>query len=344
MSDDLKIALDEVSGAADCHLVLLDLTGSAGLEDDALRSVATFVAEVQRHPDRSTVVWDAGRHGLHLGADAMIMPGAPEWLFQAWLEGCARSGLLPLVFVHAHALTAHIAAALDRERGATTVPFPLLVELRRDADAAAEMFTAIRQLSVLRMVLGRRRADAGRAEGGDELVDACTSAAVLLAMTVLEAESLLDALTGLLNRRALGRDLPSALSAAERDHHDLSVVMIDIDGLKALNDIEGHGAGDGALRAFADAWRTQLRLGDDVYRVGGDEFVLLLHGVDSEEAQHVLHRAFDRTAQPFSWGVATFPGDGIDGSRLLDIADRRLIDRRTGRERRSAARPNTVPT
>jgi len=99
-----------------------------------------------------------------------------------------------------------------------------------------------------------------------------------------------DPLTGLPNRRASTAQLERHLAHAKRTGAPLSVAVLDVDGLKALNDREGHEAGDALLRAAADAWRGALRREDHLARVGGDEFVLLLPDTDLEEAGRAAER------------------------------------------------------
>ena len=94
-------------------------------------------------------------------------------------------------------------------------------------------------------------------------------------------EALIDPLTGLGNRRAFEADLAAVLTDRRRSHR-LLLAMIDVDGLKAVNDTFGHPAGDRALRATAAALRSKVRAGDRVYHLGGDEFAALLPSGDPE--------------------------------------------------------------
>jgi diguanylate cyclase (GGDEF)-like protein len=144
----------------------------------------------------------------------------------------------------------------------------------------------------------------------------------------LEQDALVDPLTGLLNRRALERDLRRERARASRYGRGFSVMVIDLDGLKAVNDSDGHLAGDLYLRSLGDALRHVLRSGDEAYRIGGDEFVVLLPETGESRADVVAARVLEAGAPPFSWGASTFGVDGEDGEELLDIADRRLYERR----------------
>ena len=156
----------------------------------------------------------------------------------------------------------------------------------------------------------------------------------------LEKEAYLDALTGLLNRGALQRNLRRELGRAERYGRRLTVVMADLVGLKAVNDTEGHAAGDDRLRAMARSLTGGLRIGDTAYRTGGDEFVVVLPETDAAGTPASMERVARSAAPPFSWGSATYPDDGDDPTVLLDLADRRLFaQRRQERAGEVAAEP-----
>ncbi len=106
----------------------------------------------------------------------------------------------------------------------------------------------------------------------------------------LRSQAFMDTLTGLYNRRFMDAELGLLQSRAGRYGHDYSVLVLDIDGLKRVNDTYGHDVGDIALRAFADAMRAALRGSDVAIRTGGDEFVAVL----PETPCHDAHIVFDR--------------------------------------------------
>ncbi len=149
----------------------------------------------------------------------------------------------------------------------------------------------------------------------------------------LKRISLVDELTGLYNLRALRDQLPIWLGPAARAGRPMAVLMLDLDGFKAVNDSLGHQAGNEILRRAADVLRVCVRVGDPVYRFGGDEFVILLADTGGEGAEvvarrvqqalHQLHPTFadEPMAVSFSVGVAVYPADGETPETLLARAD-----------------------
>ena len=151
----------------------------------------------------------------------------------------------------------------------------------------------------------------------------------------LESAARTDPLSGLPNRRAWDDELPQQLARARRFGYDLCVAVLDLDGLKVLNDRQGHLAGDALLRATARAWSDELRAVDFLVRWGGDEFALILPGCSLEDASATLERM--RSVMPdggrTSAGLACW--DGIEsGGGLVARADEALYEaKRAGRDR-----------
>ena len=151
-----------------------------------------------------------------------------------------------------------------------------------------------------------------------------------------------DALTGLANHRAFHERLAQEVDRARRRRDPLSVVAIDVDHFKAINDAHGHAEGDRVLQAIAGSLRAQARPYDVVARLGGEEFALVLPGVDAKEAVAVAERcrlavaalAVHGSPLACSAGVAGFPTDDPAGTRLAELADGALQwAKRSGRGR-----------
>lgn len=151
-----------------------------------------------------------------------------------------------------------------------------------------------------------------------------------------------DALTGLYNLRAFNRQLRIVHDQATADGSHYSVVMMDLDGLKAINDSTGHDEGNRVLRAAARGIAGSLRGQDMPVRYGGDEFVVLLPETDAQQAVSVAARireavseqsveANGRTIHPsISAGVASFPTDSSDPAELVRLADERMYAQKAG--------------
>ncbi len=134
-----------------------------------------------------------------------------------------------------------------------------------------------------------------------------------------------DELTGLLNRRAWREELPREMARAKRESWPLCVAMLDIDGLKKLNDTRGHHAGDQLLKQNAAAWSSALRPVDLLARYGGDEFAAILTGCRLEDARKLVDRLIDVTPDGHSCSVGIAEWDGTqDVHALMAEADASL--------------------
>jgi diguanylate cyclase (GGDEF)-like protein len=207
---------------------------------------------------------------------------------------------------------------------------------------------AIGELVCLREAVSRKlrgRVPAGESEETwarlQMTIDRAMACAARRAFEQLEEAALFDALTGVLNRRAFERDLRRELGRATRHGDPFSLVVIDLDGLKAVNDTEGHAAGDARLRALAEALRDSVRREDSAYRLGGDEFTVLLPGATAEQAEAVMERVAESSPAPFTWGVGSWPDDGFGADALVEAADKRLYERRARRRGRGRTKPPT---
>jgi diguanylate cyclase (GGDEF)-like protein len=234
--------------------------------------------------------------------------------------------------------------------GALNRPQPLGWGADEEVAEAIDAFTdragpdAIEELVCLREALTRRlRGRVPPAEAAETwarlqmTIDRAISCAARRAFSQLQRAACFDALTGVMNRRSFEADVARELGRVTRHAGRFSLVMVDLDGLKAINDTLGHTVGDARLQALGAALRTSTRREDTAYRVGGDEFAVLLPGASREQAQRVMHRVAE-TAEParFSWGVASCPSDGSTADALVAAADARLY-RRRARARREAA-------
>ncbi len=131
-----------------------------------------------------------------------------------------------------------------------------------------------------------------------------------------------DELTGLPNRRAWREELPREMARAKRERWPLCVAMLDIDGLKKLNDTHGHHAGDQLLKQNAAAWSSALRPVDLLARYGGDEFAAVLTGCRLEDAQKLVDRLIEATPEDHSFSVGIAEWDGVqDVQALMAAAD-----------------------
>ncbi len=151
--------------------------------------------------------------------------------------------------------------------------------------------------------------------------------------------ALIDNLTGLGNRAALDNALHRELRLAERHQWDLSLLAIDLDHFKAINDEYGHSRGDQVLRQVADAIQTVCRGSDLTFRYGGEEFVVLLNNTDVEGARTIAERICEAVsllglkgdlATTVSIGVSTRRSGGQEHiETLFDRADRALYQAKT---------------
>lgn len=159
----------------------------------------------------------------------------------------------------------------------------------------------------------------------------------------MQQQALTDALTGCYNRRSFELQLERDLHQATRQRQSLSLIMLDIDNFKHINDQAGHETGDLALRMFAENVQAELRGVDCAARFGGDEFVVILPQAETEGALLVAERLRARIEKmevpgfgkvTASFGVATFPDHASSRDTLISAADRALYtSKNEGRNR-----------
>ncbi|GAB4226864.1 MAG: hypothetical protein Kow0062_28830 [Acidobacteriota bacterium] len=169
--------------------------------------------------------------------------------------------------------------------------------------------------------------------------------------------SMTDALTGLPNNRALHQQLERELSRARRTGEPLTVVVLDLDRFKPVNDTWGHQAGDHVLREIARRLQSGFRNCDHISRYAGDEFVALLPATRPADAEAVVRRVqrlldeqpvtlpdgTTRIAVGISAGLATCPADGRTAEDLLRAADRRMYEDKATRRDGGHAPAPAVP-
>ncbi len=153
----------------------------------------------------------------------------------------------------------------------------------------------------------------------------------------LQVNAATDALTGLHNRRLFDEYFDKELNRAKRYGQQLAVAILDLHKLKEVNDRHGHLQGDQVLQIAAATLRHTLRSSDFAFRIGGDEFALLLPVTDSEQAVTLCRRVrlqYENELQPLrldigvtlDFGVAVHPQDGDQKSALLGLADKKLYE------------------
>lgn len=178
----------------------------------------------------------------------------------------------------------------------------------------------------------------------------------------LELNAVTDPLTGLYNRRLFGESFEKELNRARRYGQPLGLVILDLHRFKEVNDKHGHPRGDEVLRAAAATLRKALRTSDSAFRIGGDEFALLLPQTDSTQALALSRRVetvFAEMIQPLQLaigvsmdhGVAVFPQDAEQADQLIRIADERLYRQKQANHRKPdnsvshvEAQPSAEPT
>lgn len=157
----------------------------------------------------------------------------------------------------------------------------------------------------------------------------------LIRSEAAERLSLLDPLTGVFNRRYLEEILPKEINRAQRRESSLAVVMIDVDGFKAVNTRFGHLVGDRVLKEVAELLKKNFRVSDTVIRYGGDEFLVLTGDTDEAQARVAVERLHANVEEwnranvipdfrlSLSCGVAAY-SKGAKIDEILETADQRM--------------------
>lgn len=168
-----------------------------------------------------------------------------------------------------------------------------------------------------------------------------------LTNSLLEHASSIDALTGLYNRGYLERILDRALEFAQRDEHEVGIILLDLDCFKRVNDEHGHAAGDAVLRGIARLLQSRLRLYDSACRYGGEELVIVAPGAGVAQCEAIAEALRAQIAEASftdggsvlprvtaSFGIAAFPAHGKTTEDLLRVADGAMYEAKAaGRNR-----------
>ncbi|WP_159911011.1 diguanylate cyclase [Pantoea sp. 18069] len=162
----------------------------------------------------------------------------------------------------------------------------------------------------------------------------------------LERQASSDPLTGLLNRRGFDARLVTAVALAQRSGRALSVITIDVDHFKRVNDTYGHGVGDNVLRTLAQQFKARLRASDAVARLGGEEFIILLPDTPPHTALEMAEELLVSVAShardvvgniTISAGVSALRPDDENGSAMLRRSDAALYAAKTAGRNRAVA-------
>jgi diguanylate cyclase (GGDEF)-like protein len=171
-------------------------------------------------------------------------------------------------------------------------------------------------------------------------------------LKTLQLNAVTDPLTSLYNRRVFAETFEKELNRARRYSSPLGLVILDLHRFKEVNDKHGHPRGDDVLRAAAATLKKALRTSDSAFRIGGDEFALLLPQTDAEQALALSRRVetvFTEMVHPLQLsvgvsmdhGVATFPQDGEQADQLIRVADERLYRLKHANHGKTAANGGT---
>jgi diguanylate cyclase (GGDEF)-like protein/PAS domain S-box-containing protein len=151
----------------------------------------------------------------------------------------------------------------------------------------------------------------------------------------LKQMAFFDDLTDLPNRKSLDRHIKKALARSKRHNHNLTLMFIDLDDFKVVNDTMGHEAGDTLLKEVVDRVNHSIREEDLLARIGGDEFVVVFEETTKDEIEGIAQRIVDTVSLPYmidekeanislSIGISMYPDDGEDKGTLIEHADQAM--------------------
>jgi diguanylate cyclase (GGDEF)-like protein/putative nucleotidyltransferase with HDIG domain len=356
---DGSYALAQISQAAAEMAAVCDVAHSLA-EQETLEQVCRVVV------DRALALLPADTVVLYLGSteEEHLLAAAVEGKYQEKLEGMTiqrGEGAAGWVAKHQQPLV-NAAAALDVARRFTPEE-----TMELSAATAVPVVAGPQSLGVLAVYTLAYSVLTERHLNVLNILAEHAAAAIMNRRRFERQQELAytDPLTGVANSRSLVRHLerltfeagqaPAAGSNPELGGESsarFSVVMLDLDRFKEVNDQLGHLKGDELLRCVAQQMNDVVRPGDLVCRYAGDEFVLLLPGAEREEAEQVAIRTREaiesipavegRVKVGSSVGVACFPEDGMDGRTLLHVADQRMYEDKFCRKRGEPGLPGVA--
>jgi diguanylate cyclase (GGDEF)-like protein len=153
----------------------------------------------------------------------------------------------------------------------------------------------------------------------------------------LELMQSVDGLTGLRNRQRFFEDLRREFAAARRYDSPLSLILLDVDGLRSVNETRGYDAGDRLLLALAELLMTRLRVTDIAARIGDDDFAVIMPRTPQEGAERLAERIAEALGDWVAIGIAAAVPSVGSGAELLDRADHDLAAHKLGRTQPPAA-------
>jgi len=167
----------------------------------------------------------------------------------------------------------------------------------------------------------------------EELDAVRTACQLALSLHLARFSAAHDPLTNIANRRTFDTSLDAAAARSSRYGWAFTLLVLDLNGFKTVNDTLGHSVGDDLLRQFGVAMRRSVRSGDVVARIGGDEFAVILSNADGFEATGFVDRLRVNLKSAsdlleFSVGTATSPHDSTDPTELFRVADARLYEKK----------------
>jgi diguanylate cyclase (GGDEF)-like protein len=286
------------------------------------------------------VTLNVGRHSRDFGAATVADP--TEYRVPLARSGATATVALPGGAVSTATMRALLAAVLGGAAGLVLLWVLGSHLVRRRVTLPLQALGT--SLEGLRSGDGLAKSHGAALAGARELMDvARTGTELASAFAELSEQAATDPLTGVGNRRFFDTALGVEIERAQRAQGAMSLVLLDLDGFKEMNDTFGHRLGDEMLRTVAEKLRSTLRTSDVLARVGGDEFALILPERNREAALAVVDRAraeaehtFEGHQLTWSAGVACFPADASEPSVLMECADAALYSAKASGAGRTA--------